>query len=229
MLIQQINNHVDQALARLMQQYLSVPTNYSTFLQYSDETLQLSGLQALIAVLVDQLQNLEDVVFDVNNLRQLWNGTSYPATGAQLDGIGQIVGAKRNGLGDVEYLVIILGTIAQNFSDDTIPTLVNIANILFAASLILVTPMFPAEVNFQVSSDLGLPAILYNTVANILQNSVGGGIGVGFITIFDTENGFTMGDDFGNVTVGTGGGFGDDLDPSVGGMFAYDVFTNSGA
>lgn len=203
-----INNHVQQALNRFMQQYRGFPV-----------------FAALMTAFVQQVQEAEDAAYATCGAQQLWNGTTYPSVGAQLDGIGEIVGQERDGLDDSEYLIFILGKIAENYSDTTIPTLLSIAVLLFQATYPQMLQLFPASVAFQVSSDALLPANLYTAVANILQNSVGGGISVGFISGFDTDNAFTMGDDLGN---GDGGGFGDDLDPTAGGEFAYDLYTNSG-
>ena len=78
----QIDNHVQAALARFMQQYLSINTQYTVYYPLSDITLEVSGVTGLLAAFVDQIQELENESFDVNNGRQLWNGTSGTAFSA---------------------------------------------------------------------------------------------------------------------------------------------------
>jgi len=202
-----ITDHVQQALNRLLQQYKGKP-KYAAF----------------FTVLVQQIQDLEDGIFPLDEGRQFYNGTSYPAEGAQLDGIGEIVGIDRNGLSDEQYRIFILGKIAQNFSDATMPTIIKILDIFFAPVEMVTHELYPAEVDVEMA-DISLDPAFWQIVFPLIQRALGAGIKLGFITQYDLDNAFTVGDDFGN---GSGGGFGDDLNPSVGGELASDIYTNAG-
>lgn len=207
MLAQRIPDHVQQALDRLLEQYKERP-----------------NIAAFYTAFIQQIQDEENAVYDLDGTRQLYNGTTYPAVGEQLDGIGAIVGINRNGLDDASYLVFILGKIAANFSDTTSPTIELIADIFFQPSELVLHNFYPAEVDLEMAGILLTPT-LWPVVFPLLQKSLGAGIKLGFISQYDLVNAFVVGDDFGN---GEGGGFGDDTNPSVGGMLATDIYTNAG-
>jgi len=173
MLITEITNHVEQALEKILQQYKGKPL-----------------VEGLLAALVEQIQALENAIYPLDAGRQLYN-----AIGAQLDGIGQLVNLPRNGLSDQEYLVFILGTIAEDYSDDTLQTVDNIVETLFAPTLLLAFEMFPAEAAFAVGNsslinDFGQSSSVVQQAINIIQKSIGGGIGLGSFTVCDPTNAF---------------------------------------
>ena len=207
--VTKITDHVALALDRLMEQYRGLP-----------------NFTSLISLLVQQIQDAEDAGFPLDQKRQLFDGAIYRATGAQLDGIGEIVGVKRSGLGDPEYLIFILGTIAKNFSDTTRQTMATIVNIFFAPAQIQIHEFFPAEYDIELATITpNLPTSLYQQVITNLQESLGAGVTLGFVSVFDPTSGFVCGDDSGVSNNGLG--CGDDLDPSIGGMLASDIYTNS--
>lgn len=212
MIAPQITNHVDAALARLIQQYRGLPR-----------------LASIITSLVDQIQDLEDGLFPIDADRQFFNGTTFPATNAQLDGIAELVGIQRNGKTDALLLVFIIGTIAENFSDTTMETMITILLNFFMPSVLITRDMYPAELNIEMAG-IALDESLWASIFPILQKSVGAGIGVGFISTFDETDGFVMGDDNGN---GVGLGFSNDdgagNPTGPGGLFANDIYVNSGA
>lgn len=172
MIVTYDSNHVSEAIARLLEQYKNQP-----------------HIQGLLTAFVQQIQDLEDSVYPLDHGRQLFDGSTYPSVGAQLDGIGQLVNLSRNGVDDATYLLFILGTIAENFSDDTLPTLINIFQTIFQPTGLLSYEFYPAEVGFAVSS-IGIAESLLSEAVNILKNSIGGGIGLGFITEYDPTNAF---------------------------------------
>jgi len=199
LLATQITNHVQAALNRLLQQYKGQP-----------------NLAALITAFVDQIQDLEDAVFSLDAGRQLAN-----AVGAQLDGIGQLVGANRNGLSDAEFLLEILGTIASNTSDTTIAKVAAITYIFFNPDSVILDEIFPAAIGLQ----LGSPTIdpnLFDIAISLLQNALGAGIGIGYVSTYVQDESFcTLGCPAG------GKGFtrvGDP--PGTGGIFARVVYNN---
>jgi hypothetical protein len=208
-----ISNHVQQALQRLIQQYVGLP--------------RLSGL---LTAIVDQIQDLENAAYDTNETRQLYNGSIYPAVGAQLDGIGQIVGIARNGQSDAEYLTLILGKIGENFSDTTQNQLMNIVRTVFQASSVFVqTPNTPGSPGHQatVGFGVGSPQVdpsLYPLIEQIIENSIGAGIALMYLISFSEANplAFSMAGPQAWV-----GGFSDALNPQASDpVWSSAIFTN---
>lgn len=206
MLVTQITNHVQAGLARLLQQYQGLPL-----------------LTGFLTAFLQQMQDLENGLFPLDAGRQLFNGTSYPAVGLQLDNLGTLVGISRNGLSDAEYLLFILGTIAENNSDSTINSFLNVVNFIFNPDFALIYQMGMAEINLEVAGSPLSPA-LYNVAGNIIQNTLGAGIDLGFIATFNETNAFRFGDINGHISPGTGAGFGDLSNPLIGGLWATLIY-----
>ncbi len=206
MLATKITNHVQQALERLLQQYKGQP-----------------NLAAVITALVEQIQDLENAIFSLDEGRQLFNGTTYPSVGAQLDGIGELVGIQRNGLVDEEYLIFILGKIAENFSDTTIPTIVNIVGLLYNAPDIFLKECYPGGIAYEVGNP-ELPENLFNVAKFLVQSSLGAAIAIVYIATYDQDDVFTLGNIAGTVTKGQG--FGSTTNPAEGGGFASLIYSN---
>ncbi len=210
MLATQNNNHVAEALARLMEQYK-----------------QAENLQAVVTALVEQIQNVEDATFELDNGRMLYNGSTFPATGAQLDAIGEIVDFERNGLEDDIYLIFILGIIAQNHSDTTIRSVLAIINSLFLNPTgFFMTELYPASIAVAFAETTLDPAF-FATVAQIIQRSLGAGIGLAYILQYDSDNPFAFSDL--NAIIPpfpNGNGFDDLLNPGQGGLFADLIYAN---
>lgn len=192
MLAPKITNHVQAALARFIQQYKNIPAQYTLPLNYTGGSIAVSALFAILAALVDQIQDLENVIFSLDAGRQLFNGTSSPAIGAQLDGLGEIIGIRRNGLDDVEYLVFLIGTIAENNSDTTISSVENIVALLFQVDTLFAAEFFPASIGFQIPDSSPLPASVYQNAISIIINSLGAGIGLAFLSLFPAASPFLL-------------------------------------
>lgn len=177
MIVQQINNHVQQALNRLLEQYRG-----------------LSNFAALITSLVTQIQDLENALYPLDQYRQL-----QFAYGAQLDGIGDIVGLKRNGLSDAEYFIFLIGAIAENNSDTTANTMITIILQVFqATSVFYKNPASPgltpnhslrtsAFVAYGVGSPLTDPS-LFPIAEQIVQAALGAGISLIYLSTFNSQN-----------------------------------------
>jgi hypothetical protein len=97
-----ITDHLEAATARFISQFRSPKP----------------VLHGLLASYVEQLQILEDVLWDVINHRLLdpAPGESVGAEGVQLDVLGKIVGQPRLGLSDVAYRLAIKLKIRVNRS-----------------------------------------------------------------------------------------------------------------
>ena len=210
MLVTKDNNHVQEALDRLLQQYKGLPL-----------------MTGLITAFVQQIQALENAAYPINEGRQLWNGTTYPAIGAQLDGIGSLVGISRNGLDDAEYLVFILGTIAENFSDTTLPTITNIINIFFEPQQMVVSENWPAELGVGIAGS-SLDPSLYLTVAKIIQASMGAGIKLGYIATFPNTKAFKYSNALGGPSFVGAAGYDNATSPGAGGAYAGVIYNNAG-
>ena len=197
MLVTQIDSHVADALNRLLEQYKGRP-----------------GIAGLYSSIVEQIQLLENSIFALDAGRQLWNGTDTPAIGAQLDTIGLIVGISRNGLSDAEYLLFIFGKIASNFSDTTVPTILNVIGYLFQAPTVLIQEVYPAGILVEVIGS-PLDPSLYPIAVSLVQAALGAGIQLVFIAASPQTDVFR----FYAAGETTQNGFGDLTNPSIGGGF----------
>jgi len=92
-----ITTHVTDAQKRLVHQFKDKPK-----------------IDGKIKSYVDQIQDLEEVFYDMLTLRNI-----DTAQGAQLDGMGSIVGEPRAGRGDFDYRIAIKVKIAINTSEGT--------------------------------------------------------------------------------------------------------------
>lgn len=196
MLVQKIETHVQDALARLMQQYQGKPY-----------------IQALITALVQQIQDLEEALFDMDADRQI-----YSAFGAQLDALGTLVGFPRNGLSDTQYLYFILGQIGENFSDGTIDKVISIFSNILNTPIVHERDLYPAAVGMSAGATLD-PA-LYTIVQNMIQNSLGAGISLTYLALFDETKAFAF-----DGPAGEALGFDSVTDPDgLGGGMAYIIY-----
>lgn len=204
MLITQITDYLAQTKALLMQQYKGS-----------------ARLNAVIAAIVAQIQELEVQLFAVDAGRTL-----FGSVGQQLDNLGTLFNVARNGLTDDEYRLFILGAIAEDNSDTTINTIVNVTLLLFRPQRALLFETFPAEIELDLSV-ISLAQNLWPLVYPMIQSSLGGGIKLGSVVNADLDNAFRFSDTSGVVTPGTGGGFADATNPGAGGGLLGDVIYNN--
>lgn len=99
---ERVTNHLEAAKARFISQFKSPKP----------------VLHGMLQSYVDQLQELEDVIWDVIDYRLLdaAPGRSHGAEGVQLDVLGRIVGQPRMGLTDAAYRTAIRLRIRVNRS-----------------------------------------------------------------------------------------------------------------
>lgn len=193
MIVVPITTHVQDSLNRFLQQYKGK-----------------QFINGFMTALVNQVQDLENAIYPLDSQRQIFN-----AVGEQLDGIGEIVGIKRNGLSDALYLLFLYGKIGENFSDSTIPALLTIIQNLFRAQTLIFSEVYPAGISVQVLGT-GLDPSLYSLAIGLVQNSVGAGIKLTFAGGSPTTNVFRFD---GPGIVGSLNGFGSTTDPTIGGVF----------
>jgi|WetSurMetagenome_2_1015567.scaffolds.fasta_scaffold179602_2 hypothetical protein len=201
MIVNQITNHVQIALDRLIQQYKGRP-----------------NLEGLLTAFVTQIQDLENAIYPIDQYRQLMF-----AYGQQLDNLGEIIGLKRNGLADNEYLVLLLGTIAENNSDTTAPVLLYIVKTVFQATNVFIKDPNSItnkneSLSAQVAFGVGSPqtgSSLYILAEQIIKNSVAAGVAITYLSKFNATNAFAMAGPQPWVQ-----GFSSLAAPTIGGQFA---------
>lgn len=206
MLATKLNSHVADAQSRLLQQYKTPNT------------------LALVGALVAGFQDLENAVFTVDAAQRIAN-----AVGAQLDNIGAAVGIGRGGLNDLQYRAMILGTIAENNSDTTQPTILRLLQIVTGAQNVWLGTPTSAGPNWGpphavIGVGLGGPTLftpLYATVVGLLAGSVAAGVGVSYIATYPASNVFSMAGPQAWVA-----GFGDKNVAGSGGVFAGLQYNN---
>lgn len=208
MLITEITDYLAQTQALEMQQYKGTPR-----------------FNAIIAAIVAQCQFLETQLFAVNSGRTL-----YGSVGEQLDELGTLFDVARNGLTDDEYRLFIIGAIAEQNSNTTIQTILNVTLLLFRPQVVLLFETFPAEIELDLYV-VGLETDLWHLVYPMIQKSLGGGIKLGSVVTGDLTSPFRFSDALaGTIPPGASQGFSDALNPGAGGgLLGNVIFTNAGA
>jgi hypothetical protein len=142
---------------------------------------------------VDQLQELENALFDILNNRALDN-----SVGVQLDGIGEILGESRSGgMSDDDYRQLLSIRIVRNISSGEPERLIQVAAALTGSSTVQLQEIFPGLVNITLSGDPGNISLLYSLLDGIAAG------GVRFILTQEPDYPFVFGGD------PAGGGFDD--------------------
>lgn len=126
---QPILDHVNRATARLLEQYKTKPR-----------------IAALLEGFIVEIQQLDDVL----NVLGTQRGIDV-AVGAQLDGIGAIVGLPRPpGLPDADYLFLIKTKIVQNLNEGTAEEFIAAAKFFTGQDTVFYTEVYPAAVDLLV-------------------------------------------------------------------------------
>ena len=190
-------NHRAQGIARLIAQYVGKPR-----------------IETLIGIFLDQIQEAENALFELATERFVEN-----AIGVQLDGIGDIVGQERQGLGDDDYRPLIRARIKANNSEGTAPDIIGVANAALndpGTGEIRFDPKFPASFELTITNELGFDEDILN---DLIQDATMGGVRAFLMItfapaanrfafsasqlddVFDVDSGFDSG-----TTPGTGKG-----------------------
>jgi len=190
--IVKIDNHTERALDRSATQYRQKPKH-----------------EAFISSFADQVQDAEDAVFDMIDARVLEN-----AEGAQLDGIGEIVGLDRQGRGDDEYRILLLVKIGQNSSQGGPEKVIQIFRILIQAGLVHYQNLEKAAI--MLGSDTEIPEDDVEFVYRNMELIAAGGVRIDHIVCFDADAPFAF---EGNNPLLPGAGW-SDITGTQGGKFA---------
>ena len=228
MLAPQITTHVSEAAARMMTQYKNLPGTYTVYLPNTETTIETSYIGAVVSILADRIQGVENAIYPIDSMRQFYNGSEFVATGAQLDGVGEIIGLSRGNYTDAEYLTLITAQIAATYSDGSIETVLSLVQLMFQTKYIQMYENYPAEVSFAVFVLAVDPQIIPLSV-ELVRKSLSAGVNLGFITTPSGSNPFFFSDLNGiSGSTGTTAGFGDIVNypasppaySSIGGVFA---------
>jgi len=175
----QISNHTEIAFGRILHQYKKPHLNAQE-LKVSTQLPKL--IQGFYSTGV---QEFEDAAF-----------TTIPKTninanvGKSLDDIGGIIGQLRNGLPDNEYKIYLLGRVARNSSNGVSDDIYKVWNAFSLAVTTVIEEVFPAGV--QIISDTlpPLPASFIPIIKENIDASLGAGISLVGIVIYDPVDAF---------------------------------------
>lgn len=132
-------------------------------------------MQGTLTAFVEQIQDLENSGFELLNERGL-----LTAVGAQLDGVGAIVGEDREGRSDDEYRLAIRVRILRNLSDSTPEDILTIFNLYRPGSYKL-EELPPASLRLTPQEALTPSDPTPQQFAQLLADIRGAGIGDAFI------------------------------------------------
>lgn len=129
-------------------------------------------LQQILSSYLEQIQELEVVFIALIDERYV-----LTAVGAQLDGVGQIVGELRAGRDDVDYRVAILGRISRNKANGTIEDIIALFGLLLPShTIVLSEGPGAATLAVEVQEAIVPPDPSAAVLNDELQKSKGGGI-----------------------------------------------------
>lgn len=168
----------------------------------------MENLKNIITGFVEQTQDDEDMFQEFFLKRYL-----ATAEGAQLDGLGLIIGDNRGTLNDTDYRARLYLKIFQNYSEGTIEDLLRIYDELMDPDSVVLSEIFPAE--FSMMAINPNPITDLTTVYNAIFLAKAAGVGISFLGYTNGEPFFAFLDD----TVGNTAGFADLGTPGSGGIF----------
>jgi len=189
---EQISNHAEQGLARLISQYKGKPV-----------------LADLITTLIEPLQDIEDTLVQLNTLRQL-----STAAGKNLDEIGTIVGLVRPaGDDDTTYRQKIIAQIKINTSHGQPEQAIQVFQLFTGANIVLLSEFYPGEII--IGSDHIFPDTQsIDLIISIVQKVVPAGVRVNGVISFEGLSPFA----YAGGTIKSGG-YGSVSAPGVGGGY----------
>lgn len=152
MTLERVPDHRDRGLSLLITQYQELPR-----------------LRSLLGALLDEVQVVEDVAWDV-----ILGRLVDDAEGAQLDTIGRIVGQPRIG-DDEEFRLYIKARITINGSDGTGDDVMQVAEVLLEGKPWSYEETYPASIIIET-----FEAERAATIAHLLRLARAGGVGFGY-------------------------------------------------
>jgi uncharacterized protein YjgD (DUF1641 family) len=188
-----ILTHAQDALKRLLEQYKDA-----------------NNIKNIINIYTTQIQEIEDILYDMFLNRSVQNGI-----GNQLDLIGYIVGAERQGWSDDIYKLVLFAKIGQNVSNGEPERIIDILKLLSQATIVHFMNLGNAEI--ELGTDGIIDSNLINFVFANLSESLAGAIRLNIISFFDKDEPFS----FAGASTNPSEGFSSTSTPLIGGKFAY--------
>ena len=199
--IARISTHITDGIGRLIEQYKSSPR-----------------LTALLSVLLNRTQDLEDVGFPLLSRLKL-----DELSGTQLDRFGSIVGQERRGNTDDVYRILIYSRIAINSCGGKIENVIYIFKLVSQALHVDFRELFPASI--QLWSDGNIDDAFVEYIYALVDNVLGAGISIESMGVFDPDIPLTMAAEDGVIDMQHG--MGSEDNPAIGGKLGseYDIVT----
>ena len=192
--ITKIDNHVEQALDRRLE-------------QWKDK----ENLAGVVESQVKGYQEIEEMFFELRDKRL---GIA-DAEGYQLDQIGLIVGQSRLNFEDDFYRILLLARVGANVSNGEGERIIDTLKLLTSANFVHYMNLTNAEI--AVGSDGIINPLTVEFLITNLQRVVMGGVRVNYLCMYDGEDSFSMD---GTNTKTIGKGFGSIVDENnIGGKF----------
>ncbi|NJR72720.1 MAG: hypothetical protein HC773_01425 [Scytonema sp. CRU_2_7] len=154
-------------------------------------------LYGYLCSLIDSLQTLEYTFSDLNTQRIL-----DVATGAQLDGLGDIVGIERKGNTDDVYRQLIRFQIGINSSSGEWETLLALTKFLTEGDDVHISPLYPAKISLLTNGTLVSP----ETVPAIEESAVAG-VGIELLSTYGQDTIYIYANEPGQTDPMGAGGF----------------------
>lgn len=176
-------DHVTRGLSRLPE-------------QFKDS----ENFKHLLQIFLEEIQEIEDTLQDILLQKNIDN-----AEGVQLDGIGEHLGRKRQGLSDIEYRKILKIQRALNAGEGNYASAISVWKALVETEDVYLKEEFPAGVLFY--SGGGAPT---QDEIEIVEAALPITVTASYISSFEDVPPFVF-------EGGTGLGFGTTEDPSIGG------------
>jgi hypothetical protein len=159
--------HAAESVARLLSQFKG-----------------MTKIEGVVSAQGDQAQDEETALYDLLDLLNI-----DVSVGAQLDGIGTIVGEERKGRTDAVYRIYLKGRILANRSSGTPPELNEIAHLLVGdANNQVYREYYPAAWKITVDDEFPTDP---DAVAELLSDARVGGVN-GFVEYTDTDDAHTF-------------------------------------
>lgn len=192
MALEIIDNHVEQALGRVLEMYKDSPR-----------------LTFMLESIAGQVQDIEDALQDV--LSNTWIET---AEGEQLNRLGEVLNVGRGGFSDDIYRIRLKAAIVRYTSSGRPEQVISAFLLLSQADAIILEEVFPASLRITAVGAIS-PAGTSDELKAAVDGSLAAGVSFDAL-IISSETPFVFDGD----PYPTGAGFGDALDSSVGGNFA---------
>lgn len=152
-MIERIDNHAERAFARMLTQFADRPTH-----------------RGIVAAICAQVQQIEDALIVLQFSRNV-----HEAEGAQLDGIGSIVGQAREGRDDATYRRWVIAAVLVNRKGGELATLIAAVLAIFPGSTVELVEDQPATVRVRVAGEV-FSADTGRDVARLLGRARAGGV-----------------------------------------------------